>query len=44
MRMLQNGFNVERFDGCGNLFGLVADYGDDFFCMERQAGADYVID
>ena len=25
------------------MFGLVADDGDDFFCMERQAGSDNVI-
>jgi hypothetical protein len=43
LRLLQNGFRAERFHGGGNLFGLVADDGDYFFCMERQAGADYVI-
>jgi hypothetical protein len=44
LRLLQNGFRAERFDGGGNLFGLVSDYSDDFFCVERQAGADHVID
>jgi hypothetical protein len=43
LRLLQNGFCTERFDDSGNLFGLVADDGDDFFCMKRQAGADDVI-
>jgi len=44
LRLLQNSFDIEKFDGGGNLFGLMADYGDDFFCVERQAGPDYVID
>jgi len=43
LRLLQNGLDLKRFDGGGNLFGLVADDGDDFFCMERQAGADDVV-
>ena len=43
MRLLQDGFDVERFDGRGNLFRLVADDSDDFFRVERQAGADDVI-
>ena len=41
--MLQNGFDFEGFDGGGDLFGLVADDGDDFFHVQRQAGADDVI-
>jgi hypothetical protein len=42
--LLQNGFCAERFDLGGNLFRLVANNGNDFFRMERQAGANYVID
>lgn len=42
--LLENGFDFEGFDGGGNLFGLVADDGDDFFGVERQTGADYMID
>jgi len=43
LRLLKNGGDAEGFDGGGNLFGLVADDGDDFFQMEREAGADDVI-
>lgn len=43
LRLLQDGFDVERFDGGGNLFGLVANDGNYFSCMERQASADDVI-
>src|SRR5882762_8486803 len=43
LRLLQNGFRAERFDRGGNLFRLVADDGNDFFRVERQAGADDVI-
>ena len=42
--LLQNGFDFEGFDGGGNLFGLVADHGDDFFRVEGQAGTDDMID
>jgi hypothetical protein len=41
--LLQNGFRTERFDGGGNLFRLVSYYRDDFFRVERQAGADDVV-
>ena len=44
LRLLQDGFDIERLDGGGNLFGLMADDGDDFFGVKRQAGADDVID
>jgi hypothetical protein len=44
LRLLQNCFDAERFDDGGNLFCLVADDGNDFSCVERQAGADDVID
>ena len=43
MRLLQNGFDFEWLDSRGNLFSLVPDDGDDFFHVERQAGADDVI-
>jgi len=43
LRLLQNGFRAERFDGGGNLFRLVTDDGNDFFRVERQASADDVI-
>jgi hypothetical protein len=43
LRQLQNGFDAEWFDEGGNLFCLVADDGNDFSCVERQAGADDVV-
>jgi hypothetical protein len=43
LRLLQSDFRAERFDGGGNLFRLVADDGNDFFRVERQASADDVI-
>jgi hypothetical protein len=41
--LLQNSFDVESSDGCGNLFGLVAYDSNDFFRVERHAGANDVI-
>jgi hypothetical protein len=41
--LLQNGFYIERSDGGGNLFGLVADDSDDFLGVKWQTGTDDVI-
>src|ERR1700756_2915277 len=43
LRLLQNSFRAERFDRGGNLFRLVANNGNDFFRVERQASANDVI-
>jgi hypothetical protein len=43
LRLLQNGFDIKRFYGGRDLFGLVAYDSNDFFRVQRQAGANYVI-
>jgi hypothetical protein len=44
LRLLQNGFCVERFHYGGDLLGLMADYDDGFFWFERRASAKDVFD
>lgn len=39
LRLLEHGFDTQRLDSRGELFRLMADYSDDFFRVERKAGA-----
>ena len=43
LRLLQDGGDIEGFDGCGDFFSLMTDNGDDFFWVERQASAHNVL-